>query len=476
MTKDTPKLLVIDLDETLVRTDLFAEQLLRLVFQSPWTLLAFFFCGKWSIARLKTIVADAATIRPELLPYRESLLEHLKQKKAGGSRLILATAAPQAYAQAVAAHLNIFESVLSTTPERNLKSRTKLDAIRQLVGSEEFAYYGDALCDFPIFEASAQPVLVSDAPALQKLFQAKYPQGEILNTNRVSTLHAAIRALRPHQWTKNLLILLPAATSLGLYETARLWALLPSLILFCISSSIVYIWNDMGDVSADRAHPEKRRRPFAAGELSPQQGLKLLVLLLVSGLAIGVTLLPSTLWMYGVYLAANILYSGRLKEIALLDVLLLGSFYVWRILVGVATLDAPYSRWFILFFGVTFLSLAWLKRYVEIHTATGDLRERRRGYSKNDSTFVIACGLFCVLLGTIILLLFASTTEAGAIYPRPTFLVLLGIPYLYGMLDLWHTAQKGNMHHDPVRHVITSRKTYFLFTICLAILFYARFA
>ncbi|KAF0093376.1 MAG: UbiA prenyltransferase [Puniceicoccaceae bacterium 5H] len=468
---------VVDLDGTLVSADLFVERLARLLLHRPWVLFAFLFSGKYSIAGLKTFVARHVPLDAQHLPYRQALLERLRNARTANIKTVLATAAPAAYAHAVAAHLGLFDHVLATTPELNLKSRRKLNAIKQLTDGDAFVYAGDAPCDLPLFKASKGGLLVSDSPQLKAAFKKTAPEGEILpaGADYRTRLKAALRAIRPHQWAKNALILLPAVTGWGLYDVGYAVALFPAIAMFCICSSIVYLMNDMGDVDADRAHPDKRLRPFASGELSVGNGLLLLSGLICTGSLIGWFFLSNVLWLYAIYLAISTAYSAKLKELPTIDAFVLSFLYVARVLIGAEVLGVPYSSWFIIFLAMSFLSLGWLKRYIELYSSEGDLKSRRRGYTKQDEPMILICGIACVFCGVLVLFLYTTAAEMRQVYNHPSWLLFLALPYLYFMLDLWREASLGKVHHDPVRHVMFSPKAYAIVAVSISILFCARF-
>lgn len=452
--------LVVDLDNSLVRADLFAERLARIMILRPWLLIGFIASRQWSIPALKQWVARKIILDPKHLPYNEDLLEKIKRAKANGTTTILATAAHETYARTVAEHLDLFDEVLASDGSTNLKGTRKLEAIREATNGQTFAYAGDSTSDFPIFSEAALPLLVGGSWKIRNRFSELYPSGESINWPNPSTCFASAQALRPHQWAKNLLIFLPAAVSINLYDAYMALMLIPAFVVFSLCSSLVYLVNDIGDIDADREHPKKKARPFASGMTSVGSGAALATGLVAAIILVSITFLQEHLWLFGAYLITSWLYSARLKEFATVDVFILAFLYVVRVIAGAEVLYVHYTSWFVIFIVFTFLSLGWLKRFTEIRDTRGDLSSRRRGYGKEDEQIVLGSGLACAFSGLIILFLYTASSEVATTYRHPQGLLLLGVPYLYLLLELWRTAAKGKLHHDPVSHVLGSPSAY----------------
>lgn len=467
-----PPLVFVDLDGTLLAGDLFLERLVRVVLLRPWWLWQFLLTRPWEISHLKRFLAERMPVDASHLPYRSELLERLRQEHRLGARLVLATAADEADARAVADHLGIFEFFLGTRPGLNLKGAAKLRAIERCADGSPFTYVGDSPADLPVWRQAESIWLVHGTSTLQRACAALGKPLRAISP-RPAVWAAGIRALRPHQWAKNLLVLLPAATSLGMYSPARLWDLWPALVVLCLLSSAVYLLNDLSDIAADRQHPHKRRRPLASGALTVVSAVALIPLLLGLAIVLAVGMLPTGHGLLLAYLVLALFYNGVCKELPHADVLALAALYLLRVVLGAEVLQVPYSDWFLLFLGLTFLNLAWLKRYIEVREAWDGLNARRRGYQAGDGTFLLGCGLASLFTALVVLALFTQSS-AVATYRGPHRLLWLGLPYLYYSLHLWHQAGHGRIHHDPVRHVLTDGRAYLAGAAGLAVLIWAR--
>ncbi len=179
-------------------------------------------------------------------------------------------------------------------------------------------------------------------------------------------MFALIRSLRPQQWVKNVFVAAPLVFSRHLEDRGFLAREALAVLAFCLLSGAVYAFNDVRDVEADRAHPTKRKRPIAAGELSERTALVAAAVLALLALA-GCFALRSefALWA-GLYLVQNIVYSIWLKHVAFLDILLIASGFLLRVLAGAAAIAVPASRWLLLCTGLLALFLALGKRAHEL--------------------------------------------------------------------------------------------------------------
>jgi 4-hydroxybenzoate polyprenyltransferase len=261
-------------------------------------------------------------------------------------------------------------------------------------------------------------------------------------------LPAAIRAIRPHQWTKNLLVFLPLVGAHRLGDAATVGTSLLAFIAFDLVASAAYVVNDLRDLEADRAHPEKRRRPFASGELAPWQGTALVALLLAGGAAIAALLPGSFSLLLAGYLAASLAYSFGLKRQVALDVLLLAGLYTARMFAGGFASGVPVSEWLASFAMFLFLSLAFAKRASELVHAEHALPGR--GYRPEDAPVVFNMGIAAGYLSVLVLALYVSSHDVRRLYARPAWLWALCPLLLYWVSRLWVRARRGEIHQDPL--------------------------
>ena len=272
---------------------------------------------------------------------------------------------------------------------------------------------------------------------------------------------AAIQILRLHQWPKNLLLFVPLLLAHKGTDTARLWATLVGSISFCLSASSVYIVNDWFDREADRQHPSKRFRPFAAGTLSPTAGLGLMLVLLGGSLGLSLRFLPASfVGMLGLYIGICSVYSFWLKQVAMLDVLVLASVYLLRLLAGGVAADVFVSPWLLMFSGFLFLSIAFVKRYTELNRLPDSGRPVRRGYAYHDKELLRSLGATSGYLSVLVLALYINSQEVTVLYQRPMALWLVCPCLLYWVSRIWLLAHRGSMADDPVWFVVSDPASY----------------
>ena len=325
--------LVVDLDGTLLSTDLLHESVFALIRKSPGYLLClpvWLLRGK---ARLKDEIARRVDLNISGLPFNEPFLAYLGEERARGRSLVLATASNQKFAQQIADHLGIFDAVIASDEKINLCGELKLAALRERFNATGFDYAGNGAVDRPIWRAARQATLVCSSPrvtravAKEATIERAFPQPR-------TTLLTYARALRLHQWLKNLLVFVPLVAALHFTDLASLTHLVIAFFAFGLCASSVYVLNDLIDLEDDRQHPRKRYRPFAAGELSIARGCTLIPMLLAGSVALSLLLPLEFLGVLGIYYATTLAYSFRIKQVEVLDILALALLYTVRLVGG----------------------------------------------------------------------------------------------------------------------------------------------
>jgi 4-hydroxybenzoate polyprenyltransferase/phosphoserine phosphatase len=441
--------LCVDLDGTLVRGDTLLEGIAAaLCTRHVLSIAAALLAG--DRAALKRRVAAAAPVDPTLLPYDANLLEYLREQRAAGRMLVLATGADSAVAHAVAVHLGLFDEVVCSDGKRNLKGKAKAAALVARFGHKGFAYAGNDASDIPVWEAAQSVVVVNASRALRDKAAALAPVEAEFAVGAPSW-RAALRAMRPHQWVKNLLVLVPMVTAHTLTHSAEWGAALGIFAAFCATASAVYIVNDLVDLAADRRHPSKRRRPFASGALSLPVGVALAAALFAAGLSLAAVV--DAVHLVLIYAAASLAYSLALKEFPLVDVFMLAGLYTLRVLAGGVATGHPVSLWLLAFSGFFFLSLSLIKRTEELMTVAASNGERvaaRRGYFAGDLPIVQMFGCASAFASAAILALFVGSNAAFANYGSPEFLWGIVPLILFWQCRLWLATIRGHMHEDPI--------------------------
>jgi 4-hydroxybenzoate polyprenyltransferase len=279
---------------------------------------------------------------------------------------------------------------------------------------------------------------------------------------RPSRLKAALKVMRLHQWAKNLLVLVPVllaphALSSGGLSRAALGALALSL---CASAG--YVFNDLMDVAADRAHPTKNRRPFASGALPTTYGPPLILGLLAISVGISLYALPKSFFaMLVLYFAITLAYSFYLKSLLLVDVIILAWLYTQRVLAGGFATGVSISAWLLAFSMFIFLSLAFAKRHIELrHALDENGKLRSRGYYAQDLTMVISMGTTAGYLAVLVFCLYIESTAGNVIYSQPRLLWLICPVLLYWISRVWFLTHRGAMNDDPVKFALTDRRSW----------------
>ncbi len=452
--------LCVDLDGTLVRSDLLLESWLLLVKRNP---LYVFRALIWLLqgrAALKAEIAARVKVNPATLPYNRELVVWLRGEKDRGREVWLCTASASGLAEAVARHLGIFTGVLASDASTNLAGQRKAERLVSRFGAGAFDYCGNERRDLAIWRHARAAIVVDVPPSFARRVESHVPVVQRFARAQRGRLRTLLRALRPHQWAKNVLIFVPLLAAHRLGDTGALSAGLVALIAWCLCSSSVYLANDLLDLEADRAHPRKSRRPFAAGELPLRAGLALIPGLLFAAAALCLFLPARFQLALAAYYLLTIAYSIRLKRILMVDAIALAGLYTLRIIGGAGAVRVPLSFWLLLFSVFLFLSLALVKRYAELHGLQRQERSQAaagRGYRVEDLAVLQSFGAASGYMSVLILALYINSPEISAMYHRPKVIWTLCVLLLYWISRVWMTAHRGSMHDDPVVYALRDR-------------------
>lgn len=466
--------LCVDLDGSLIRSDILWESLFQLtkahplkLFLLPWWLLK----GK---AFFKARIAEAVELDPQLLPYCEELLDFLHQQRSEGRELILATAANEKPARTIADHLGIFDRVYASDAENNLSGSRKLQMLVADYGEQGFDYVGNAKVDLDIWPKAAEGILVNPHAGVETAAVAMDKAQRVIKDQQ-GGIKTILRAMRLHQWTKNLLVFIPLALAHRAGEPELLLQALLAFLAFGLCASSVYLLNDLLDLPADRRHPSKRNRPFARGDLSVETGARLLLGLLLASIAIASTLPMEFAAALGIYYATTMAYSLRLKQAPMVDVLILAALYTLRILGGAAAVTVEPSFWLLAFSMFFFLSLALVKRYSELllMQGAGNSAGAGRGYSEVDMETLAQFGTASGYMSILVLALYISSEDVIKLYQHPKAIWLLCPLLLYWISHVWLLTRRNKMHEDPVVFAISDRRSYIIGVLAVCILYAA---
>jgi 4-hydroxybenzoate polyprenyltransferase len=467
--------LCVDLDGTLVKSDTLWDSVLCLLRHRP---LAFFSMLGWMLhgkAAFKTHVTAAVQLEVNHLPWNRPLLQFLEREHATGRELYLATAADGSLARRIAAHFGFFTGVLASDGSTNLAGKNKLRAFQQRF--PQFDYIGNAPPDLPLLAHSQTPMLANPTLGLRlRLALHRIRPARVFNDS--PPLHRIlIKCLRLHQWAKNILIFLPLL--LGHHITvAGYTAAVAAFFSFSLCASSTYIVNDLLDIEADRRHPRKRLRPFAAGDLSVVTGLILIAVLFSLSLFIAWTLPWAFMRWLIIYTIATLAYSLHFKRMVLVDVIVLSMLYTMRLVAGSAATHVVISPWLAGFSIFFFLSLAMVKRFSELENlrARGNAPSNGRGYLISDIEQIRSFGAASSFAAVMVFTLYINAMSESHLYRHPQFLWLLVPVLILWLCGVWLLASRGQLDEDPVIFAITDRRSLALGAIVIAVVTLATFA
>ncbi|GGP20273.1 UbiA family prenyltransferase [Silvimonas iriomotensis] len=456
-----PRYLFVDLDGTLVQTDMLVESLLFQIKRSVWTFFRVIFWLFGGKADLKKKLATDFEFDPSLLPYNPAVLKYVDESRKAGVEVWLATASDERIADAVARHLKVFDGVLASGNGVNVSSTRKLDAIKQVVGQRSFEYIGNSADDVAIWqEAGVARCVRPDSTARAWFMRTQGQVAELTEDTPVRGMWKSfVRAARVHQWLKNILVFIPLLVSHRLGDVASAGAGVATFIAFGLCASSIYLVNDLLDLESDRLHPRKRKRPFASGELPLGVGFVAVPLLLLAGLLLAAVISPQLLAVLLVYLLLTSAYSFSFKRKMAVDVVLLAALYTIRIIAGAAAISVVPTFWLLAFSMFIFLGLALVKRYTELLALEEAGRDKvsGRNYLVADQYVVMAMGVSSCLLSVLVLALYINSPDVGSLYKTPYVLWALCPLLMFWVCRLWLMANRGLVQDDPVVFAVRDR-------------------
>jgi 4-hydroxybenzoate polyprenyltransferase/phosphoserine phosphatase len=470
---DAAPILFVDLDGTLIRSDLTVETLLAFLLKHPLNALQI---PVWLLrgrSVLKRELAERTTIDVETLPYNETFLKFLESER-GKRTLVLATASDRILAERVAQYLKIFSDVIGSEPGKNMKGKSKLAVMQRISAGRAFAYAGNSRVDLPIFEASNESIVVS---------ASKWVETRAKEFGNVSTviprqngqLLQFLRALRPHHWLKNALVFVPLLTAHVITDPRAIGDGILAFGAFCLTASSVYLVNDLLDLQADRYHLWKKKRPIPSGQIGFGPILAAIPLLLI-GAAICSWFLPEAFRIVLLsYFVSTALYSFWLKQVPIVDIVILSGLYTLRIMGGIAAADVAFSPWLLAFSIFFFFSLALVKRMSELvaFAAAAETELHGRRYLVSDQPLLLAMGIASSQISVVIMALYVSSDHVRSLYARPEFLWLICPLLLAFVSRMWLLATRGRIRQDPVLFLIKDIASIIFVALSIAVMAFA---
>lgn len=446
--------LCVDVDGTLLRTDLLFESFLYLVKQKPWLLLAAPFWLIHGKAYLKQQLARRTSLASVQFPLDQKLLQFLKAESETGRRLILCSGSDEYLVNKVAGQLDFPVEIIASDGAVNLVGKKKAQALVERFGSRGFDYVGNASEDLPVWDQARHAILVNAAPQVREAAQEQGNVTLVLPRTTIA-ISAMFRALRTHQWVKNTLVCIPLITSHKLFHADLIVNAAVAFLSMSFCASSVYIMNDLSDIGADRKHHSKRNRPFASGELSIPAGLLMAPILLALGVTLSLFLPPMATVILLAYIASSAVYTFWLKRKLLADVITLSLLYTLRIVEGGTATSILVSPWLLAFSVFLFSSLAFSKRVAEMLRADAGNCDRiaGRGYLIVDTSTLANLGAVTGYLACLVLTFYINSGTVSILYPHPGWLWLL-LPLLLNWIGrIWVVTMRGRMSDDPITYL-----------------------
>ena len=463
--------LAVDLDGTLLKTDLLLESFLVLLKRKPFCM---FLLPLWLLkgkAYLKQQIAARVELDADTLPYRTELLDYLRRERDEGRHLVLATATDVSLARQVADHLKLFHLVVASDGVTNLAGEAKRDCLTNIFGVRGFDYIGNDRSDLPVWSAARNAIAVNPAPRLHSRAAPEARIQPLFDAPKQSWTRL-LKPLRLRHWLKNFLLFVPLLAAHRLFEPESLLKSFLAFVAFGCVASAGYVWNDLFDLASDRRHPEKRHRPFASGDLPVFYGTWLIPSLVVLGSLVGFLVSPLFLLALWIYLVLTASYSFYARKVVLLDVILLAGLYTMRIMAGSAAIAVWPSQWLLAFSTFLFFSLALVKRYGELvimRRVEGE-QAKARGYELGDGELLAAMGAASGYVAVLVLALYVESDAAHHLYGRFEMMWLVCPLLLYWISHVWLFAHRGKMPDDPVVFAIHDRTSRILIALMAAIM------
>lgn len=455
--------LVVDLDGTLIQSDMLLESFVRVLKSSPWLIFLVPFWLLKGKSELKSQLARRAVVDVSALPYHEGFLDYLKNQKSAGRTLILATGSHQDYAQKIADHLGLFEQVYATTDSHNLTGANKATLLEKDFGNRGFSYAGNESKDRHIWKSAASAVVVSNSEKLKQDAAADTQIEAAFETPKAG-LKLILKAMRIHQWVKNALIFFPLVTSHLITSGHAVASSLTAFLSFGLVASGTYIINDLFDLDSDRTHATKKNRPFAAGTVSIQMGLLLSAGLIGGGFVTLLLLPPQFAAVLIVYFIVTLSYSLRLKAVTAIDVLILAFLYTIRVIAGAAAIQVAPSFWLLAFSLFLFLCLAIMKRVSELINmkAANKTKAKGRGYQVTDLPVLESLGTSGGYMSVLVMALYINSPSVTPLYQTPEFLWLICPLILFWVTRVWILTARGLMNEDPIVFAIKDKMSWII--------------
>jgi len=469
--------LLVDMDGALIATDTLYEMTLLFVKQSPLKIFMLFIWLARGKQVLKEELSERTNLNVDTLPYRQQVIDYLRSQSEQGRKIILLTGSWGDVAKRVAGRFDFISDVVATNRQQNMTGQTKAEYARRTWGEQSFDYLGNEKKDLHVWKYTRRAIVVG-AQSLAET-AAKVSQLEQVFAVESAGVMTWLKAIRIHQWAKNMLVFVPLLTSHSLFKPELVMNALLAYLSFCTVASATYLLNDLLDLESDRKHHTKRNRPLAAGRLTIMQGVTAGVVLFCLGLYLAIQFTNTLFLLFLlIYLTLTIMYSFVLKHLQSADVISLASLFTLRIIAGAAAISVPLSFWLLCFSMFLFLSLAMIKRVSELihlqrQTENPSQQVAGRDYLTADIVVLQSLGGAAGLMSVLIFALYVNSDQVVTMYSTPELLWLV-IPVVgYWITRIWIAATRGEIDEDPVSYALHDMQSWLTVGILLLLFFLA---
>lgn len=470
MTGETDKTpLIVDLDGTLIRSDLLMECFWRGMGTAPVATLRTSFARLRQRPALKAELADIATPELSRVPINDAVAAAIEAARTAGRPVYLISGSTARLVRAMGDLHGPFDGMEGSSGIVNLTSTRKRDWLVERFGESGFDYIGDSRADIPVWKVARRALVAQAAPRFLALLQARGLSVEPVGPGW--RWQALLQAMRPHQWLKNVLLFLPLLAA-HRFDIPGIGAAMLGAIAFSLLASAIYIVNDLTDLDADRLHEKKRFRPFAAGTVPIRVGMAASVALGVAGLAIGTLMSPWLLAVLLVYLVATLSYSIHLKRVRWVDVTMLASLYTLRVVAGAVAAGVATSGWLIGFVFPVFLSLGCVKRLTELSRATDEGFLPGRRYQSRDRDDLLNVAIISGLAALGVFIAYSLSDTGAALYPQHWALWVVAALLGGWLVRMVWTGWTGQQDYDPIIFAFTDRWGVGLMVAAMAVLIF----
>lgn len=443
--------LVLDLDHTLIRTDLLFECFAAALFKNPLVLFQAIFWLPRGKAFLKRQLAAVGAPDFDVLPVNADVVSLAEREAAAGRRIVLATAADELIAWRIARRFPFISEVIASDGALNLKGEAKARALARRYPSG-FVYAGDSMADVAVWRTASLAITVGATRRIATNVAVSGTPALALS-RRASEAITLVEALRLKQWAKNALVFAPVPLS-GQFANPSAWAMaFAAFLALGLIASATYLVNDLVDLNHDRRHWSKKQRPLASGALGIDSALMLMAALFLAGSALAAAAGWRIAAVVAVYALMTLAYSLSLKRIPILDVATLAALFTLRLFLGVVAIGAVISPWLFIFSMALFLSLSIAKRHTEVVRMAlhGQTSAQGRGYVARDEPLLLAMGLGAAAAAIVLFSLYltAEVTHVG-VYTAPAFLWMTPVALFLWLGRVWLLSQRGELDDDPV--------------------------